>query len=330
MIAKVLTQVRETTSEVSFCPFPSSLLPLLLPHISFLTIPFPPHSLTGRLVRFACDITESWCARNNIQLIIRSHEYNPSGFLVMHNGRVITVFSARNYMDAVLNDSALLLLTYDDTKSLRVRIKTLAQKYIPPVASVASPMNTSDEATICEQFGKIRPHSNLLDAILIPEAPQELNITAAAAAAADTGGTDAGGGGGGEATEGVEEDESEIEAIQIDYSSNLVLCSSQTNLNDILRETNQKYDKKLLKTLTKRSEKKKKSSKSQSHKKMSSFDSEGEEEEEEGDEDEDEDENNLSTIDERKKSKSTSFVKRLRNSVKEIFSRSSSKEMSSK
>jgi hypothetical protein len=153
--------------------------------------------MAGRLIRFACDITEGWCARNNIELVIRSHEYNPSGFLVMHNGRLITVFSARNYMDAVLNDSALLLLTYDDTKSLRVRIKTLSKKYVAPIASEAtpgeilmSPNHTSDEA-ICEQFGKIRPHSNLLDAILIPEAPQELNITTDGGAAGTGGGAGA-------------------------------------------------------------------------------------------------------------------------------------------
>jgi hypothetical protein len=246
-------------------------------------------------------------------------------------------------MDAVLNDSALLLLTYDDTKSLRVRIKTLSKKYVAPIASEAtpgeilmSPNHTSDEA-ICEQFGKIRPHSNLLDAILIPEAPQELNITTDGGAAGTGGGAGA----------GTEENESEIDSIQIDYSSNLVLCSSQTNLNDILRETNQKYDKKLLKTM-KRDEASKKQ-----QQKMSSFGSEeegGEEGErgrskggaargylskngsENGDEEEegggDGDEDNFSTIFEQKSK--PSFVKRLRNSVKEIFSRSSSKEISAK
>lgn len=286
--------------------------------------------LIGRLIRFACDITESWCARNNIELVIRSHEYNPSGFLVMHNGRLITVFSARNYMDAVFNDSALLLLTYDDTKSLRVRIKTFSKKYIPPVASEASPgemlmaANHSSDEAICEQFGKIRLHSNLLDAILVPETPRDLTIIEGVVESREEGGD--------------EESEIDSTSIQIDYSASIVLCSSQTNLNDILRETNQKYDKKLLKRES--SKKKKKKSR-----KKSSFDSEEESEEDEGegervngymtrksfdndDEKGEESEENLSVVYEQKSK--TTFVKRLRNSVKEIFSRSSSKEISTK
>lgn len=42
-------------------------------------------------------------------------------------------------MDAVLNDSA--MLTYDDTKSLRVRIKTLSKKSLPSsLADSEAPM----------------------------------------------------------------------------------------------------------------------------------------------------------------------------------------------
>mmetsp|Transcript_21068 Transcript_21068/g.30430 ORF Transcript_21068/g.30430 Transcript_21068/m.30430 type:complete len:725 (+) Transcript_21068:68-2242(+) len=110
----------------------------------------------GLIKRFAMDITEKWCARENLSLIIRSHEYNPSGFLVMHGGRLITVFSARNYMDTQLNDSALLLLAYDDTHSLRVKIKTLSKKSTP---------NSSQP--ISAQFGTVGSGTSLLDAIQI-------------------------------------------------------------------------------------------------------------------------------------------------------------------
>jgi hypothetical protein len=107
------------------------------------------------------DITQKWCAREGISLVVRSHEYNPSGFLVMHGGRLITVFSARNYMDTALNDSALLLLTYDDTQALRVRIKTLSKR-----------ANTSVEPVI-EQFGTLKPASALLDAIVVKPLTEE-------------------------------------------------------------------------------------------------------------------------------------------------------------
>ena len=109
----------------------------------------------GKIKRFAMDITQQWCARENISLVVRSHEYNPSGFLVMHGGRLITVFSARNYMDTALNDSALLLLTHDDTRALRVRIKTLSKRSSAPNEAVQ------------EQFGTIKAGSPLLDAIEI-------------------------------------------------------------------------------------------------------------------------------------------------------------------
>lgn len=215
-------------------------------------------------------------------------------------------------MDAVYNDSALLLLTYDDTKSLRVRIKTLSKKYVPP-AELASPMNTSDEI-IGEQFGKIRPHSNLLDAILIPEAPSDLVIPKAVLTQESVEGANATD----EST-----NESGIDAIQIDYSTNVVLCSSSTNLNDILRETNQKYDKKLLKNMRKSSKK---------HNYQASARRELED-----DEDCDPDGKNSSaqsshsSEDEKSEiheKQAPSFVKRLRNSVREMFTRSASKEYS--
>jgi hypothetical protein len=45
----------------------------------------------------------------------------------MHSGHLITVFSARNYLDVCDNDSALLLIAEDDTAALRIRPKALLQ-----------------------------------------------------------------------------------------------------------------------------------------------------------------------------------------------------------
>jgi hypothetical protein len=262
----------------------------------------------------------------------------------MHNGRLITVFSARNYMDAIDNDSALLLLTYDDTKSLRVRIKTLSKKDMPPsvveTATAASPRHAAaaaasstastpsggapSEPFINEQFGKIRPHSNLLDALLI--VPDTTAIDTVTGPLRGPGG--GGGGGGGEGETGEGEDGSQIDSIMIDYSGNAMLCSSLTNLNDIIRETNHKSDRRFFKHL-KAVQKK--------------FGYGASTEAEGGDEmggggggggvrnssgsngsGSDEEEGHPSGGD--KKVKET-FVKRLRHSVREMFTRSTSKEI---
>ena len=43
----------------------------------------------------------------------------------MHGGRLVTVFSARNYGGTLKNDGALLLVAEDDDGSLRIRPKRL-------------------------------------------------------------------------------------------------------------------------------------------------------------------------------------------------------------
>ncbi len=75
--------------------------------------------------RFSPNITEAFCQRNNIQLIIRSHQFVPHGYKIMHSGRLITVFSARNYFEREENDGALILLSRDDRGNLQVRAKKI-------------------------------------------------------------------------------------------------------------------------------------------------------------------------------------------------------------
>ena len=75
--------------------------------------------------RFGPDVTETFCAREGVQLIIRSHQYVEEGVKFMHGGRLVTVFSARNYLRAAKNDGALLLLATDGHGHVRVRAKRL-------------------------------------------------------------------------------------------------------------------------------------------------------------------------------------------------------------
>jgi hypothetical protein len=62
-------------------------------------------------------------------MVIRSHQVVPEGAKFMHGGHLVTVFSARNYVDPHRhNDSALLLLAYDEQGHLLVRTKRLAHR----------------------------------------------------------------------------------------------------------------------------------------------------------------------------------------------------------
>ena len=53
-------------------------------------------TLTQVMKRFGPDVTEAFCAREGLQLIIRSHQFVAEGVKFMHSGRLVTVFSARN------------------------------------------------------------------------------------------------------------------------------------------------------------------------------------------------------------------------------------------
>lgn len=67
-------------------------------------------------LQFSWDITKTFCARNGISLIIRSHESKKDGrgFDLMHSDMLLRVFSARDYEDHS-NDSAVLLITEEAT-----------------------------------------------------------------------------------------------------------------------------------------------------------------------------------------------------------------------
>eukprot|EP00041_Stephanoeca_diplocostata_P011711 m.193681 g.193681 ORF g.193681 m.193681 type:complete len:676 (+) comp18639_c0_seq1:160-2187(+) len=74
---------------------------------------------------FGADVTEHFCRANKLEMIIRSHQLVPRGYRVMHDGRLLNVFSARNYLSRFTNDGAILLVATDDQRNLRVKPKIL-------------------------------------------------------------------------------------------------------------------------------------------------------------------------------------------------------------
>ncbi|CRH00804.1 serine/threonine protein phosphatase 5, putative [Plasmodium relictum] len=65
---------------------------------------------------FGTDITENFLKRNNLSLIIRSHEVRDEGYSIEQNGMLYTVFSAPNYCDIMKNKGAFLKFKGSSTK----------------------------------------------------------------------------------------------------------------------------------------------------------------------------------------------------------------------
>ena len=79
----------------------------------------------GEAVQFGRDVTEEFCRREGIKVVIRSHQFVPHGYKVYRRGHLVTVFSARNYGGVHSNDSAVILIAEDDDGNLRLRPKRL-------------------------------------------------------------------------------------------------------------------------------------------------------------------------------------------------------------
>jgi serine/threonine-protein phosphatase 5 len=70
--------------------------------------PFKGKSPSKRGVGFAFgpDITQAFLDKNNLKLLVRSHEVKEEGYLVEQEGKTVTVFSAPNYCDSMGNKGA--------------------------------------------------------------------------------------------------------------------------------------------------------------------------------------------------------------------------------
>ena len=71
-------------------------------------------SKRGGTQNFGPDVTERFLKRNNLELLIRSHQLQENGYSVMHDGKCITVFSAPNYIGQMGNMGAICKLTFTD------------------------------------------------------------------------------------------------------------------------------------------------------------------------------------------------------------------------
>lgn len=63
-------------------------------------------SKRGVGLAFGPDVTKDFLDRNGLQMIVRSHEVKDNGYEVVHNGQLVTIFSAPNYCDQMGNKGA--------------------------------------------------------------------------------------------------------------------------------------------------------------------------------------------------------------------------------
>ncbi|KMZ79723.1 serine/threonine protein phosphatase PP5 [Plasmodium vivax India VII] len=82
---------------------------------------------------FGTDITESFLKRNNLSLIIRSHEVRDEGYSIEQNGMLYTVFSAPNYCDIMKNKGAFLKFK---GRSIKPKCVTFTEVKHPNVPSL--------------------------------------------------------------------------------------------------------------------------------------------------------------------------------------------------
>lgn len=68
-------------------------------------------SKRGVGLQFGPDVTKRFLELNNLDLLVRSHEVKEQGYVVEHDGRCVTVFSAPNYCDQVGNKGAVINIT---------------------------------------------------------------------------------------------------------------------------------------------------------------------------------------------------------------------------
>ena len=98
-----------------------------------------PHAFMGKMpskrgvgFSFGHDYTEQFLNRNNLQLLVRSHEVKDDGYAVEHGGKCITIFSAPNYCDQMGNKGAFIRF-FEDMKPNYTQFDAVPHPNIPPM-----------------------------------------------------------------------------------------------------------------------------------------------------------------------------------------------------
>lgn len=90
-------------------------------------------SKRGVACAFGPDVTKAFLKDNGLDYVIRSHEMKQEGYTEEHGGKLITVFSAPNYCDAMGNKGAFIRLNGSDLKPRYTQFDAVPHPAIRPM-----------------------------------------------------------------------------------------------------------------------------------------------------------------------------------------------------
>lgn len=91
-------------------------------------------SKRGVGLSFGADVTKRFLEDNNLDLVVRSHEVKDEGYEIVHDGKLITVFSAPNYCDQMGNKGAFIRFSAPDLKPDIVSFSSVPHPDVKPMA----------------------------------------------------------------------------------------------------------------------------------------------------------------------------------------------------
>ncbi len=103
-----------------------------------------PQQFPGRLpskrgvgYSFGPDYTKNFLDKNNLKLLVRSHEVKQEGYVVEHDGKCITIFSAPNYCDQMGNKGAFIRF-YENMEPTFTQFDAVPHPNVPPMQYASS------------------------------------------------------------------------------------------------------------------------------------------------------------------------------------------------
>jgi len=104
--------------------------------------PFQGRSASKRGVgmSFGPDVTKAFLELNHLELLVRSHEVKDEGYLIEHEGKCITVFSAPNYCDQMGNKGAFIRFGPEMTPKM-TQFESSPHPAVRPMAYASSFLN---------------------------------------------------------------------------------------------------------------------------------------------------------------------------------------------
>jgi serine/threonine-protein phosphatase 5 len=102
----------------------------------------------GGTITFGPDVTEKFLRANHLELLVRSHQVQQSGYAIQHAGKCITVFSAPNYVGEMDNKGAVCTISFKPDGSIVLPLG-FTQFNPQPIPEKYRPMRFASPGLLC-------------------------------------------------------------------------------------------------------------------------------------------------------------------------------------